>query len=284
VTDADAPSLSAAKRALLAQRLRGRAPRQPDGPLSDAGLAPETAPLKLYYVVPHEAAMVALRHIASSLGNDYEVVGLLSGVLGKPFDRSVTVDSIADEVFAEIRLAQPHGPYFIMGYSLGGLVAYEVAGRLRAEGEIVDWLALLDSWEPETMRRGRVRSSMAQRRGHLLRRVVLRLRILLVRQLHRIHPLPFPSDEFDFVGARAIALRYTPVGHDAPLDVFSAESSVAVYGPSSGWDRLHKGELVAHTLPGSHNSVLGAPQAQVIAEVLSGRWEEIPAQELDGKA
>ena len=280
MTDADAPSLSAAKRALLAQRLQGRGSRpQSSGPVSDARVAPETAPLKLYYVVPHEAAMVALRHIVSSLRNDYEVVGLLSGLLGKRFDRSMTVESIAEEVLAEIRLSQPQGPYFIAGYSLGGLVAYEVAGRLRAEGEIVSWLGLLDIWEPGTMRRGRIRSSLAQRRGHLLRRVMVRLRIWLHRQLFWIRP--FPSDQYDIVGARATALRYSVVGHDAPLDVFISEGSAAAYGRSAGWDRVHKGEVVVHSLPGNHDLVLDAPQAKVIAEVLNGKLEQIRAHEFD---
>jgi thioesterase domain-containing protein len=281
VTDADAPSLSAAKRALLAQRLRGRGPRQQSPvPTSDARVAPETAPLMLFYVVPHEAAMVGLRHFVSSLRNDPEVVGLLSGRLGKRFDRSMTVESIAEEVLAEIRLRQLHGPYFLAGYSLGGLVAYDVAGRLGAEGEHVGWLGLLDIWEPGMMRRGRVRSSFAQRRGHLLRRVTLRLRIWLHRQFFWIRP--FPSDQYDFVGARATSLRYSVVGHNAPLDFFISEGSAAAYGPSAGWDRLHKGDLVVHSLPGNHDSVLNAPQARVMAEVLSGRLEQIRAQELDG--
>ena len=280
MTDADAASLSPAKRALLAQRLRGRAPRpRSSGPLSDARVAPETTPLKLFYVVPHEAALVALRHIVSSLRNDYEVVGLLSGLLGKRFDRSMTVESIAEEVLAEIRLRQPQGPYFLAGYSLGGLVAYEVAGKLRAEGDMVSWLGLLDIWEPRTMRRGRVRSSLAQRRGHLLRRVMVRLRIWLHRQLFWIRP--FPSDQYDIVGARATALRYSVVGHDAPLDVFISERTAAAYGRSAGWDRAHKGEVVVHSLPGNHDLVLDVPQAKVIAEVLNGKLEQIRAHEFD---
>jgi thioesterase domain-containing protein len=236
-------------------------------------VAPGTAPLKLYFVVPHEAAMVALRHIVNSLRDDCEVVGLLSGLLGKPFDRSMTVESITEEVLAEIRLRQPQGPYFIGGYSLGGLVAYEAAGRLRAEGEIVGWLGLFDIWAPGMMRRGRVRASLAQRRGHLLRRVMARLRIWRNSQLFWIRT--FPSDQYDVVGARATALRYSVIGHDAPLDVFISEGTAAAYGPSAGWDRLHKGEVVVHSIPGNHDLVLDAPQAKVIAEILSGKLKQI---------
>ena len=136
MTDADVPSLSAGKtRTLLANGCGAALLTASSGPLSDACVAPETAPLMLFYVVPHEAAMVALRHIVSSLRDDYEVVGLLSGRLGKRFDRSMTVESIAEEVLAEIRLRQPQGPYFFAGYSLGGLVAYEVAGGCVPKGK-----------------------------------------------------------------------------------------------------------------------------------------------------
>ena len=40
---------------------------------------------------------------------------------------------------------QPHGPYHLLGWSLGGVVAHTVAVELRRAGEIVDTLALLDS-------------------------------------------------------------------------------------------------------------------------------------------
>ena len=43
---------------------------------------------------------------------------------------------------------QPHGPYYIAGYWYGGLLAYEIAGRLRAAGQPVAWLGLLDAAAP----------------------------------------------------------------------------------------------------------------------------------------
>ena len=43
---------------------------------------------------------------------------------------------------------QPHGPYFLTGYSFGGLVAYEMAQQLAAQGEQTALLALLDSSAP----------------------------------------------------------------------------------------------------------------------------------------
>lgn len=53
---------------------------------------------------------------------------------------------MADGYVAEIRAVQPHGPYHLLGWSFGGLVAHAVAARLEELGEEVALLALLDSY------------------------------------------------------------------------------------------------------------------------------------------
>lgn len=55
------------------------------------------------------------------------------------------VAEMADCYLAAIRKIQPTGPYYLSGYSYGGLVAFEMGRRLHAEGEAVDFLALLDT-------------------------------------------------------------------------------------------------------------------------------------------
>ncbi|WKB55528.1 amino acid adenylation domain-containing protein [Eleftheria terrae] len=50
---------------------------------------------------------------------------------------------------ARIRELQPHGPYRLLGWSSGGVLAHAIACRLRAAGEPVELLALLDSYPPE---------------------------------------------------------------------------------------------------------------------------------------
>ncbi|MGH6989248.1 MAG: alpha/beta fold hydrolase [Stellaceae bacterium] len=55
-----------------------------------------------------------------------------------------TIAEMADYDLAAIRAVQPNGPYFLAGYSFGGLVALEMARRLGAAGEHVGLLALID--------------------------------------------------------------------------------------------------------------------------------------------
>lgn len=56
-----------------------------------------------------------------------------------------TVEQLAQRYIHEMQTVQPHGPYHLLGWSLGGLIAYDIATRLEAAGEQVQMLAMLDS-------------------------------------------------------------------------------------------------------------------------------------------
>ncbi|MEZ5750573.1 MAG: SDR family NAD(P)-dependent oxidoreductase [Paracoccaceae bacterium] len=86
-----------------------------------------------------------LRHLAQLLGTDRPFYGLQArGLLGgaKPHQR---LDEAARDYLAEVRQIQPHGPYLLGGFSGGGLTALEMARILRAEGEEVKLLTMLDT-------------------------------------------------------------------------------------------------------------------------------------------
>ncbi|AXC15239.1 hypothetical protein ACPOL_5995 [Acidisarcina polymorpha] len=59
---------------------------------------------------------------------------------------SVSIPEMATHYIREIRALQPYGPYYLGGFSAGGLVAYEMAQQLHAAGEQVQFLALFDSF------------------------------------------------------------------------------------------------------------------------------------------
>jgi thioesterase domain-containing protein len=262
----------------MAASIRASDPTLPDGPPGVAA-EPKVACQTLFYIVPNEATLIALRHIVSSLCEDCRVVGLPSGLLGKRFDRSTTVESLASEALVEIRARQPHGPYFIAGVSIGGLVAYEVARILRSEGEVIGWLGLVDTLEPSRVKGPSGVLTTIVRRRHRLRGVMFVLRSWINR--HFIWLRPFPPDQFDSIGALQIVRRHIVVGHDAPLDAFISEQTAAAYGPSGGWDLVHKGVLVTHSVPGDHDTILAAAQATTIAEVLSEKLQHISLHNAD---
>ncbi len=63
---------------------------------------------------------------------------------------ATNLDEVCEAHLATLLEQQPHGPYYLLGYSLGGTLAQGIAARLRARGEQVAFLGLLDTWPPET--------------------------------------------------------------------------------------------------------------------------------------
>ncbi|HVB41344.1 MAG TPA: amino acid adenylation domain-containing protein, partial [Streptosporangiaceae bacterium] len=74
------------------------------------------------------------------------VYGLQSRGLDGPAELPRTTDEVADDYLEQIRKIQPDGPYYLLGWSFGGVVAQAIATRLQADGEQVGLLALLDSY------------------------------------------------------------------------------------------------------------------------------------------
>ncbi|QEU97848.1 non-ribosomal peptide synthetase [Streptomyces kanamyceticus] len=86
-----------------------------------------------------------LAHVAP----DRPVYGLQTRGLTGAEPPAHTIDEMADDYLAHIRAVQPSGPYSLLGWSFGGLVAHAVATRLEKAGERVELLALLDSFPPD---------------------------------------------------------------------------------------------------------------------------------------
>ncbi|WDO05327.1 amino acid adenylation domain-containing protein [Streptomyces murinus] len=83
-----------------------------------------------------------LRHI----GEEHPVIGLQSRHFTEPQRRPGSIAEMADDYLASIRAVQPHGPYHLIGWSFGGMVAHAVAARLERLGEEVRLLGLLDAY------------------------------------------------------------------------------------------------------------------------------------------
>ena len=89
-----------------------------------------------------------LRHLAVQIGQDRPVYGLQARGLYGDQSPHETFEEMARDYLAEVRQVQPHGPYFLAGFSGGGIVAYEMAQQLVVEGETAK-VVLLDTPYPE---------------------------------------------------------------------------------------------------------------------------------------
>jgi thioesterase domain-containing protein/acyl carrier protein len=97
--------------------------------------------------------LLIYRSLARYLGPDQPIYGLQpQGLDGKqaPLTR---IEDMAARYIKEIQVIQPEGPYFLAGYCMGGTIAFEMAQQLSGQGQRVDLLALLDTYNWRMMER-----------------------------------------------------------------------------------------------------------------------------------
>ena len=87
------------------------------------------------------------RELAQRLGPNQPFYGLQAMGLDASCPPLTRIEDMAAAYTQEIRKKQPHGPYFLGGYCMGGTVAFEVAQQLQAQGERVALLALFDTMD-----------------------------------------------------------------------------------------------------------------------------------------
>jgi hypothetical protein len=106
----------------------------------------------LFLVHGAEGNVLLYRSLAGHLGADQPVYGLQSAGL----DGNSAVDGRFEHVARcyvdEIRQVQPHGPYMIGGYCLGGTLALEMAQQLLELGETTNLLALIEDYNIRSIR------------------------------------------------------------------------------------------------------------------------------------
>lgn len=83
-------------------------------------------------------------------------------------ERPATLRELAALYVRQVRREQPHGPYRLGGYSFGGNVLFEMALQLRAAGEEVDTLLMLDTHPPEAYVGGHIGDDEFERAVPLL--------------------------------------------------------------------------------------------------------------------
>jgi thioesterase domain-containing protein len=193
-------------------------------------------------------------------------------------------ESIEDmgEFYADcIRRLQPHGPYYLIGYSLGGLVMLETAQRLCASGEDVGLLAMIDSY-PHS---GHL--SLAARALLIMQR--LRFRASISKRT-RTAPFQMPvapafANNLERVRRSSyLALkRYRPRYYcGAVVFIRAATTTVFPREPRAVWGRT-VGKLEVETVPGDHLGLiaehaasLGAALSRHLARALNSERGRTP--------
>jgi thioesterase domain-containing protein len=202
-----------------------------------------------------------------------------------------------------IQTIQPQGPYFLGGWSLGGVIALEMAHQLQAGGHEVALLALFDSWAPPYPAfagagalteaevnahllaefladlRGRFAGDLPPLPGNFsqlsqeeqLYQVIEQAKMLEailpeggLAQLHRLLRV-FQSN------VRAVQ-AYHPRPYAGRVALFQAAAEVAgqaaLPDPTLGWARWTTQPIDIYVIPGDHYTILAEPYVQTLAERL----------------
>jgi thioesterase domain-containing protein len=100
----------------------------------------------LFCVHPVEGISWRYAGIAEHLPPGQPLYGLQSRGLARTERLPRSIEEIAADYFDQIRTIQPDGPYHIMGWSLGGVIAHAIATHIQDQGEQVALLAILDGY------------------------------------------------------------------------------------------------------------------------------------------
>jgi amino acid adenylation domain-containing protein len=125
---------------------------QPDNPAPTTPLVKIQATgvkLPFFCVHPADGTVLSYVSLARYLGQDQPFYGLQVAHLDESQPSQFRLKALASEYLQAIQTVQAAGPYLLGGWSLGGLVAFELAQQLRQQGEAVALVALFDSWTPE---------------------------------------------------------------------------------------------------------------------------------------
>ena len=223
----------------------------------------------------HDAArgdVIAYYNLARYLGSEQPVYGLQAqGLDGKQVPHS-RVEDMAAHYIKEILTIQPEGPYFLGGYSLGGVVAFEMAQQFHAQGQKVAMLALFDTQGPGWFKPLPFHTKVSRHLSNFLQ-LELKEKLTYVKERltgkfysdnKRKSPLLMALDE--------AARDYVPQVYSGRAILFRASEQPPVeWGrtdPQLGWGSLVAGGLEIHEVPGNHGSILSEPYVRVIAEKL----------------
>jgi len=128
-------------------------PGSPDAWRSLVTIQPGGIRPPLFCIHGESGNLLIYRSLARYLGPDQPIYGLQpQGLDGKqaPLTR---IEDMAARYIEEIQVIQPEGPYFLAGYCMGGTIAFEMAQQLSGQGQRVDLLALLDTYNWRMMER-----------------------------------------------------------------------------------------------------------------------------------
>jgi thioesterase domain-containing protein len=240
--------------------------------------------------------------LAKCLDDDQPVYAIQAQSLLPDEPAVLRMEQMAAKYVQDMRAVRPHGPYHLLGFSYGGLVAYEIAQQLHAAGLEVGLVGMLDTRQPEWMAGVRVQ-------GALYRQWLWRLQLLYLRTYRRKGRLRYiwrklgermRRMHYKFAakkgnGAVESAVRnvreinyvagtsYNVQPYPGKVTLFRAEIDPAEQPLplDLDWGKYATGGLAIKHLPGDHGRILFQPGLNALAQELKDLLKESSAWPMD---
>jgi len=259
----------------------------------------------LFFIPGKGGYPTRIRHLAKKLDPQtpvYALQDLMSDQQGRAFR---SIESVASFYLKEIQKIFLQGPYILVGESMGGKIAYEMAQQLLKEGKKVRLLVLLDTYNMENSAAGLGKRKREISYYGMLVKKHLTILIKSDRQ-GRLDYLRFywettgtmtrrimerRSDRTKRTGdsalpenvrrietaSRQAGAAYAVKPYPGRVILFKALRGPNSKNPSNGWGQIELGELSIHTLDCYHGSILFEPAVSHLAAILQAHiLENIP--------
>jgi thioesterase domain-containing protein/acyl carrier protein len=249
----------------------------------------------LFCVHAAGANVLIYRPLSRRLGNNHPVYALQARGLDGRTSPLTTVEDMATFYLSEIRAVRPHGPYFLLGASFGGLVVYEMAQQLLCQNEEVALLAMLNTNCPVYTWAKRIRCHV----GHVMELGLKRYASAAAKSLRGrlggrvveesddsgrsiaqdpdLQKLVMNKSGVDESLVRTVTAilsaeeRYRPAHQKYPgkITLFWARDAQQDFEDNRlGWARLATGGLEVHVVPGTHTSMREEPHVAELVQKL----------------
>lgn len=291
----------------LAGMLRRRAVSASPSPL--VAIQPSGARPPLFFVHPVGGSVLCYAALAHSLGTDQPFYGLQASGLEGGLEPYTRVEEMAAHYLEAVLDTQPEGPFFLGGWSMGGVVAFEMAQQLWRRGREVALLALLDSLAPSKDRADRASGvtesvysagmlvEFLRHLGGLFAKdaaaayndgdgdidsLPLEQRVSYVWERAKEQGLVPPDlglSKFQrllrvYASNVQAVLSYVPEVYPGQITLFRATKEESdPYPHDLGWGACSTQPVKVHAVSGDHYTMLSSPAVQTLADQLRARLE-----------
>jgi thioesterase domain-containing protein len=247
--------------------------KQPEWGASLVALRPEGDRLP-FFCVPGNLGNVFtdLGPLARNLGPDQPFYGLQDTL-----ENPAKIEALAGHYLDHIRAVQPQGPYLLGGICSGGVVAFEMARQLQAQGQQIALLAMIEPTRPSLPGWRPYFNLMTYLAGRISRRFSRHLKNYLQRDV--IEQQAYVGLKKKLLSNMWAVTRYLVQPYPGRIKLFLTEESLAKAAQNQrlAWRELATGGVDVLQIPGTHNSITGNNDTEINEAHMAALAEQLQA-------